>query len=162
MLVTIDIEGPKKKDGTPDNVFAQVVECIKRDCPAILPLLNVSGTPSGGKHLRYRVKDYVLQGGSWLAKKPHIKKPLLLIETRLEGNYSVCPPTTGYTHESGPDLYSLSVLSPEQHNQLVTICRSLNQLSVKEFQRTTGQVTRNRSARRSLQSTWARLVRKSP
>lgn len=62
----------------------------------------VEATPSGGIHWLYRVSDGKLPGNTKLARKPGENGGVdVLAETRSEGGFTICAPSSGSTHPSG-------------------------------------------------------------
>lgn len=101
--------------------------------PSVFDRLAIAQTISGGYHLYYRCST--IEGNQKLArrpasdeeiaKNPHIKV-LVLIETRGEGGYVVAPPSAGYHWLQG-DHRSIPVITPQERDELLAACRSLNE-----------------------------------
>ena len=100
---------------------------MKEVPPHIKNLLVVEGTPSGGKHVYYRVKDMEVPGNRKLAMKSdgHV-----LIETRGEGGYVKCAPSEGYNLEHG-SLYSIPTISPLEEQLLIELAKKFDETAAK-------------------------------
>lgn len=94
-------------------------------------LLKIGKTKSGGYHLYYRCE--AIEGNQKLALRPatgeELKdnpqlKQVVIIETRGEAGYVIAAPTEGYEFLSG----SLTVLTIDQRECLLEICRSFNEV----------------------------------
>ena len=85
--------------------------------------LVVESSPSGGKHVYYRVEGMEVPGNRKLAMKAdgHV-----LIETRGEGGYVKCAPSAGYRLVRG-DLQNIPTLSPLEENHLVELAKSFDE-----------------------------------
>jgi hypothetical protein len=104
---------------------------LKEAAPIINDLYCVQ-TKSGGYHIYYRCEH--IEGNMKLANRPatdeeikatpHLKE-VVLIETRGEGGYVIAPPTDGYTKVNE---FKLTVISIEQREELLTACRSFNEV----------------------------------
>lgn len=96
-----------------------------------IDLLKIAKTKSGGYHLYYRCE--VIEGNKKLALRgatlqefkdnPQLKQ-VVIIETRGEAGYVIAPPTDGYEWTSG----TLKVISVDQRECLLEICRSFNEI----------------------------------
>lgn len=93
--------------------------------------VKIAQTKSGGYHLYYRCE--VIEGNQKLAMRPatpeELKanpqlKQVVIIETRGEAGYVIAPPTEGYKWISG----KLQVISIDQREELLSICRSFNEV----------------------------------
>jgi hypothetical protein len=87
-------------------------------------------TPGGGRHLIYRCPE--IAGNLKLARDETGKA---LIETRGEGGYVVCAPSSGAVHASGRAYERLSgsfativTITPEERKELHTLARALDQM----------------------------------
>ena len=100
---------------------------MKEVPPHIKNLLVVEGTPSGGKHVYYRVKDMEVPGNRKLAMKSdgHV-----LIETRGEGGYVKCAPSEGYNLEHG-SLHSIPTISPLEEQLLIELAKKFDETAAK-------------------------------
>jgi len=104
---------------------------LKEAAPIINELYTVQ-TKSGGYHIYYRCE--AIEGNMKLANRPatteeikatpHVKE-VVLIETRGEGGYVIAPPTEGYTREKE---FFIKVLSSDEREDLLTACRSFNEV----------------------------------
>jgi hypothetical protein len=96
----------------------------------LIKLLKIAKTKSGGYHLYYRCE--VIEGNKKLSLRaatpaelkdnPQLKQ-VVIIETRGEAGYVIAPPTPGYEWTEG----TLHVLSIDQRDCLLEICRSFNE-----------------------------------
>ena len=90
--------------------------------------LVVEQSPSGGKHVYYRVADgYAVPGNRKLAMKAdgHV-----LIETRGEGGFVKCAPSKGYELMSGGFLH-IPTVSPMEEQVLVDTAMALDEAGKK-------------------------------
>ena len=90
--------------------------------------LVVEQSPSGGKHVYYRVaEEYAVPGNRKLAMKAdgHV-----LIETRGEGGFVKCAPSKGYELMSG-DLLHIPTLSPFEEQVLIDEALALDEKKTK-------------------------------
>lgn len=95
-------------------------------------LLYIVETRSKGYHIYYKCE--CIEGNQKLAQRyttdderrvnPN-EKVLVLLETRGEGGYVIAPPTEGYTVFK---KNKINVLSIDQREQLLSICRSFNEV----------------------------------
>lgn len=94
--------------------------------------LVVETSPSGGRHVYFRVKEPV-PGNRKLAMKAdgHV-----LIETRGEGGYVKCAPSEGYVLTQG-NFQNVPTLSPLEEQMLIEIAQSFDQ-SVKQVEKVGG------------------------
>lgn len=93
--------------------------------------LKIGETKSGGYHLYYRCE--VVEGNQKLSLRPATDeelranpqlKQVVIIETRGEAGYVIAAPTEGYKFISG----TLTVLTLDQREILLEICRSFNEV----------------------------------
>lgn len=121
-----------KKYGETFHLFEALVREIY---PGLFDKLYVELTPSGGNHVLYVVsqqavpQDGVAPPGNlklayWYDEN---KKKVCPIETRGDGGYLVVAPSTGYVKVQG-DLLSLPVITQQQRDGLINICRSFNRV----------------------------------
>lgn len=125
-LEVIDVD---LKNDTTNNLWQKLLNAA----PIINDLYTVK-TKSGGYHIYYRCE--VIEGNIKLANRPanadelkdspHIKE-VVLIETRGEGGYVIAPPTDGYVKQSD---FNLTQISIEQREELLSACRSFNEIIV--------------------------------
>jgi hypothetical protein len=113
------------------DVSGNLWERLKEAAPIINDLYCVQ-TKSGGYHVYYRCEH--IEGNMKLANRPateqeikatpHLKE-VVLIETRGEGGYVIAPPTEGYNKVNE---FKLTVISINQREELLTACRSFNEV----------------------------------
>ncbi|CAB4140603.1 DNA primase/polymerase, bifunctional, N-terminal [uncultured Caudovirales phage] len=97
----------------------------------LMPLLKIAKTKSNGYHIYYRCE--VIEGNQKLAMRrateqelrtnPQLKQ-VVVIETRGEAGYVIAAPTDGYKWEGG----TLQVLTIDEREALLSICRSFNEV----------------------------------
>lgn len=85
--------------------------------------LQFNSTQSGGYHILYRSEE--IDGNKKLANKLVNGKYECIIETRGEGGYVIAPPSPGYNCIE--DNFKLSLLSAEEREVLINICRSYHE-----------------------------------
>lgn len=106
-------------------VYPEWAELVKSQFPDF-DKLAVHKTPGGGYHVRYRVDTDQILPQIDLAKRPlEDGGDDLIIETRSEGHYALCPPSIGYERVQG-SLLNLPVISYESHQLLHSIARSFH------------------------------------
>ena len=106
--------------------------------------LVVETSPSGGKHVYYRIEGMEVPGNRKLAMKAdgHV-----LIETRGEGGYVKCAPSDGYRLVSG-DLLKIPTLSPLEANHIVELARSFDETEKAKAKTASAAAKQTVSARR--------------
>lgn len=115
----IDIDSKNDPSGL---LLDQVDEAIFKNNPDITRNdLVIQRTPSGGGHLIYKCD--VIEPNQKLAVSTDRK---VLIETRGVGGYVCIAPTPGYEVLIG-SLENIPTITPEQRENLLTACRSLNE-----------------------------------
>jgi hypothetical protein len=112
------------------SLYQRVMEEIVNN--DLFKFLYIVETKSGGYHFYYRCE--CIEGNQKLAQRPTTDeeravnptdKVRVLLETRGEGGYVCAPGTECYTHKHGDDI---KVLSIDQRETLLTICRSFNEI----------------------------------
>ncbi len=88
--------------------------------------LVVEQSPSGGKHVYYRVDGFAVPGNRKLALK---QDGHVLIETRGEGGYVKCAPSAGYTLMNG-DFLHVPTISPFEEKTLIDEALKLDERGV--------------------------------
>lgn len=140
-LELIDVDSKKDPNGT---IWEELVMAIQLDdvLSGLWKEFYIERSP-GGLHLlyRYEIEGEVLPWDEGFKVAPFEKKRegnlelayissgIALIETRGEGGYVVTSPTPGYETEQG-SLTELPVLSKEERDRLIAICRSLCYVNV--------------------------------
>lgn len=106
-----------------DDAGSRFAPWLEKVPPYIRNRLVIEKSPSGGKHVFYRLTDSTVLGNRKLAMKAdgHV-----LIETRGEGGYVKCAPSTNYTLEQG-DLLHIPTISSLEENVLIDIAKSFNE-----------------------------------
>ena len=98
--------------------------------PYLRDRLVIERTPSGGRHVFYRVapnadsRAQVIPGNRKLAMK---KEGHVLIETRGEGGYVKCAPSNGYSLIQG-DFAHIPELSAFEHEHIIELARRLDEM----------------------------------
>ena len=105
--------------------FAPWLEKVPR---YIRDRLVVEKSPSGGKHVFYRVSENAVPGNRKLAMK---EDGHVLIETRGEGGYVKCAPSEGYVLEQG-DFQHVPTISPLEENVLIEIAQSFDEKRIQK------------------------------
>lgn len=118
-LEVIDVD--VKNDPT-ETLWIELGLLLKQNLPDLYDKLVICQTPSGGNHIYYLCDT--IAGNQKLAEKTNRE---VLIETRGEGGYIVAYPTIGYIPLS-PNLFaSIPKITPEQRQQIFSICRTLSE-----------------------------------
>lgn len=130
-LECIDID--LKYDITGD-LLKRYKQAIMGQDMGLLKKVLVEQTPSGGYHFIYRVEGAV-EGNKKLAQRPASAEEIekdpndkvkVLLETRGEGGYFVCTPSTGYVIKQG-SFDSLPVISHQERDILLDCALSFNE-----------------------------------
>lgn len=127
----IDIDHKYDITGTLVNDYFKL---ITDNEPELFNVLYIVQTPSKGFHLCYRCET--IEGNQKLARRyatdqerevnPN-EKVKVLIETRGQGGFIVCPPTPGYAAwQHQPDI--IPTITPEQRKFLLDAARSFNEV----------------------------------
>lgn len=124
-LEIIDFEGEKKAGKC---VFLRWSEIVITHNPDLAQKLVLSGTPSGGVHVRYKCKE--CGKNTKLAVGENGK---VLIETRGEGGYALCPPSDGYQKMQG-EITDLPLISPDERKFLLSVARSFNEVIKQKYE----------------------------
>jgi hypothetical protein len=104
-------------------------EQARRTLPRLVAQLCIVRTPSGAFHVPSRCPDAQIPGSQVLAasywmhpKDPRQDRTEVLIETRGEGGFALCPPGAGYSYQQGDHL-QLPVLTPSERDLLLLLAR---------------------------------------
>jgi len=145
-LVCIDVDS-KHKEGFSQRIFTDV----KDFNPEIFDKLIIDKTPSGGLHFYYLLK----KEGEWIKNselssrfctedellvRPDLKKKCFLELKASNNSLSHCYPSLGYTRVRGDVL---SVLTEDEHSELISLCKSYNEIIEKVNVRVNKSETRN-------------------
>jgi hypothetical protein len=89
-------------------------------------------SPRGGRHILYRCPDAIISGAVKLAMRavPTPENPngvVALVETRGEGGYFCCAPSSGYVMVQG-DLRAIPAIAKEEREILIRSARFLNEI----------------------------------
>lgn len=105
------------------TIYGEWLALVKGSLPSFDPQyqLCVNLTPSKGHHVRYRLHSSV--GSSTVYARDEENK--VLIESRGEGSYALCPPSKGYDLLHG-DLSKLPVVDEALREIFVNCARALN------------------------------------
>ena len=130
-LEIIDFEGIKKVGKC---CFEEWKETIKKRFPELFGRLCINSTPNGGFHVRYRYEAEKYDSQMDLARIPNTdptkkQKTAVLIETRGEAHYALCPPSSGYEMIQG-EIAKPPTISVMERNFLISIARSFNEIAV--------------------------------
>ncbi len=125
-----------------ESVYLQWRELVDMDCDGLTERLSVASTPSGGRHVRYRVEGFDVPGSDKLARTADNKHTI--IETRGEGGYALAPgcPTechkTGrlYEHVAGPIIPPIIIRA--ERDAMVRCARSFDEAPAKHAKPTRG------------------------
>lgn len=129
MLEIIDID---QKYCLTGNLTHDYFKLINDTDPDLFNSLYIVKSPSGGFHLYYRCQE--IEGNQKLAQRPATDDELrenpkakvrVLIETRGEGGFIVCPPTPGYEPWQKNEIPTISI---DQRNFLLNTARSFNEI----------------------------------
>jgi len=131
-LYCIDFD--TKNDLDKQNSWEKFKANLSREQREIVKNCVVEKTPSGERHLIYRVNG-IIGGNEKFASRyttdaeklvsPKVKM-LCLVESRGIGGYFQVAPTEGYEILNG-SLENLPVLTQEQHDGLINVCKSMDE-----------------------------------
>lgn len=108
------------------SAFDAWAEHLRRDHPGLLDRLVMEQSPSGGRHVLYRVDGAPVQGSKKLACRIDGDKYVTLIETRGEGAYFVCAPSPGYTMIQG-NLTGIPTIAADERAALFRAAADLDE-----------------------------------
>lgn len=124
-LVCIDVDSKHDLTGT---LRKEIGIAIETEFPGLLNTLPVERTPSGGLHFVFKTDTPI--ANLKLARRPAIADERGackdLIETRGEGGYFVCAPSSGYILRDGPGIDQAPIIPVETALAILDICRTLN------------------------------------
>lgn len=123
-LEVIDVD-VKDDDTIADKIMADFTDYFDGDPSSLLTCIK---TQSGGLHFYYRCST--IEGNQKLAKKATKE---VILETRGEGGYVIAPPSEGYSILFG-SLSNIKEISPDQRDDLLSMCRSYNEYEYVEYQ----------------------------
>lgn len=110
-----------------DQMYQFLYDNLTQELCDKLPVIKTQG---GGYHIYYKCED--IEGNKKLAQRINSSnRPETLIETRGAGGYVVSPPTSGYEVIKN-DILNVPVISIEDRQMILTICRSLDEIEPKE------------------------------
>lgn len=109
------------------NRFEQFLFDVDNIKPELLSKLYFETTPSGGYHVMFR-SEFNMRSKK-LACNPDGPA---MIETKGEGGYVVCAPSTGYAVYYGK-LSRLESISKDDAMLLIVICEGYNELEIPEY-----------------------------
>lgn len=122
------------------GVEALLLKDIAALYPDLYPLLRIHKTPSGGRHIIYRIEDHDVPGNQKLAGREatpeeievqvkagrkRLSKEVNFLETRGEGGYFLYPPSMGY--QVIQDV-PIPLLTWEERCGLINLCRSYDRI----------------------------------
>lgn len=114
-LVCVDFD---VKNG---NQFDNWTRLVTEQYPEILSKVVIENTPSGGYHVVFRTDKPIKN-----LKLAHNKDRLATIETRGEGGYFVCAPTSGYSLYFG-EFGNIARLTEDETEILLSVAASLSE-----------------------------------
>lgn len=129
-LEVIDIDSKHKK-----GIDIKLLALIKEFEPELYAKLRIHRTPSGGKHIIYRVDNYDVPPGRKVASRPATEDELIrnpqqksvcFIETRGEKNLCMSPPSANYEQMTDNEI---PILSSSERDFLIYLCESLNEVT---------------------------------
>lgn len=122
------------------GIDATIMQDLQKLYPDLFPRLRIHSTPSGGRHILYRIEDGDVEGNQKLAGREatdeekevqrkagrkRISNQVNFIETRGEGGYFLFPPSLGYsTVQDVP----IPLLTWEERCSLINLCRSYDRV----------------------------------
>jgi hypothetical protein len=130
-----------------DSIFPTWSKLVEAELPGLVARLNITRTPGGGYHVRYRCSETVIPGNDKLAGDPDKEPPAdsghkeyTLVETRGEGGQGLAPGTPAkchplgrlYEHHSGPPLTELPTITAAEREVLIRCARSFDREPVPE------------------------------
>lgn len=134
-LFVIDFD--TKNDLPTENSWEAFKKLLSREQKEVVKKCLVESTPSGGKHLIYRV-DGIIGGNEKFAMRkcteqeltinPKVKA-LCIIESRSTGGYAQVAPTEGYKILNG-SFGNLPVLTQVEHDGLVSVVKSMDETNM--------------------------------
>lgn len=123
-LEVIDIDN---HFGDANVMYEFIQDNLTKELSDLIPVISTGG---GGYHLYYKCEK--IEGNKKLASRINSQgRPETLIETRGIGGYVVAPPTNGYDVILN-DIYNVPIITEEQREELLSICKSLNEVESKK------------------------------
>lgn len=121
------------------KLWANYSSLIKESLPELYTKLVIAKSKNGGYHIFYKTTGVL--NNKKLAERPATieekakgDKTKVLIETRGEGGYILVEPSPGYSFIQG-DIKTVSTITQEQRDIILSIARSFNELEAVEVKR---------------------------
>lgn len=128
-LELLDVDTKYDLTGT---LWSDLSKAIQSELPDLWPLLTISKTVRGGRHILYKCET--ISGNAKLASRPATQEEQAkgetkhaLLETRGEGGYLVAAPTEGYELIQG-SYTTIPTITPEQRTALWCIAVDFDQM----------------------------------
>ncbi|MDR2391943.1 MAG: bifunctional DNA primase/polymerase [Planctomycetota bacterium] len=101
---------------------------IEEEIPGLPARLYMERSPSGGRHLAYRISGMAVPSTKLHAGRPGPEPGKIdtLIETRGEGAYFVCAPSPGYVTLQG-SLAAITDVTAEERNIMIRLAEMLDE-----------------------------------
>lgn len=105
-----------------EGIDVRLFEDIRDFMPDFWDVIRIHRTPSGGSHIPYKISDHEAEGSLKLCWKEGEKQAA--IETKGEGGYVLVNPSANYSViKDNP----IPIITWEQRNRLIAICRGYNE-----------------------------------
>lgn len=121
-VIDVDTKHALEPDKFWDDLWGQICDYFHDKPPFVLVQ-----TQSGGYHILYRCET--IEGNKKLASRERKKpqRPICFLETRGEGGYIIAAPSNRWKLLSG-SYDKIPTLSIDQRDDVLTICRSFNEV----------------------------------